>query len=159
MAAPKGNKYALGHNWGRPPKYESARDMSDRINEYFDSLIPEPPDDLPTNEDGTEIPPLFSLPEPPTVTGLALFLGFASRQSIYDYSKKGEDFSYIIKRALLVVENHYEMSLNYKNPTGAIFALKNMDWSDKREYEHNGNVNFTLPSGKDEDGGKSDPIE
>lgn len=64
-----------------------------------------------------------------TVCGLARFLGFASRQSIYDYSEK-DSTSYIIKRALLRIQENYELRLHGNNPTGAIFALKNMGWKD-----------------------------
>ena len=67
-----------------------------------------------------------------TITGLALALGFESRQSIYDYEKR-EDFSYIIKRAKLYVENGYEKGLKTQYSSGSIFALKNMGWTDKQE--------------------------
>ena len=74
-----------------------------------------------------------------TVTGLALALGFCSRQSIYDYSKK-EGFSEAVSRALLMVENGYELRLDGASVTGPIFALKNMGWSDKTEMALSGNV-------------------
>lgn len=111
MAAAKGNKYAEGNNGGRPPLYEDTKSLELKITEYF--------------ETGEHL----------TITGLALFLGFESRQSLYDYAEKKE-FSYIIKRAKLVVENSYENSLNSTSPTGAIFALKNMGWDDKQQLDH-----------------------
>ncbi len=77
-----------------------------------------------------------------TITGLALALGFESRQSIYDYEKR-EDFSYIIKRAKLYVENGYEKGLKTQYSSGSIFALKNMGWSDKSAEEVT-NVNHTI---------------
>lgn len=102
-------------------------------------------------------PPIFETPEeidllvkdffiecgkasiPVTISGLALYLGFESRQSFYDYEKK-PDFSYTIKRARLKIEDNYEKRLDSKNPTGAIFALKNMGWKDKHEVEQSGVV-------------------
>lgn len=85
-----------------------------------------------------------------TVTGLALHLGFESRQSFYDYEKEGE-FSYTIKKARLTIESFYEQNLLTKNATGAIFALKNFGWKDKTETgftDKEGNdiapINFTL---------------
>jgi len=69
------------------------------------------------------------------VSGLAYFLGFESRQSLYDYEKRSE-FSYIIKRARLRIESEYEKKLSYKHPVGSIFALKNMGWADKQEIDH-----------------------
>jgi len=67
-----------------------------------------------------------------TITGLALALGFESRQSIYDYEKR-EEYSYIIKRAKLLVEMSYEVDLRTQYSSGPIFALKQMGWTDKQE--------------------------
>lgn len=81
----------------------------------------------------------------PTVTGLALFLGFASKQSLYDY-QENEQFSYPIKKALTKIEQAHEKNLFGTTVTGSIFALKNMGWKDKVEQDlnvHGGlNVNW-----------------
>lgn len=115
MAAPKGNKFALGlENSGRPPIYSDPENITKKISEYFESN-----------------------PSHITITGLCLFLGFESRQSFYAYEKK-EEFSYIIKRARMVIESVYEEGLHGKTPAGSIFALKNMDWHDKSETELSG---------------------
>jgi hypothetical protein len=66
-----------------------------------------------------------------TITGLALHLGFESRQSVYDYEKDGL-FSYTIKKARLRVENFYEENLMGDHTAGAIFALKNFGWADNQ---------------------------
>lgn len=84
--------------------------------------------------------------ENPSITGLALYLGFESRQSIYDYEKSGE-FSYTIKRARLKIESAYEQALLTRNSTGAIFALKNFGWTDKQEvvntnFNHDEEINY-----------------
>lgn len=127
MAAPKGNKFALGLTTnGQPPKYKTVEEIEPKINAYFESLYDE--------ETKTML-------ERPTVTGLSLFLGFCSRQSMYDYAAK-KDFSYIIKRAQQVIEMSYEQMLGSKAAGGAIFALKNMGWKDKTEQE------ISIPSGK-----------
>ena len=101
--------------------YDTHEELNDAISEYFDSI---------KGEDG-----LYK--EPPTITGLAYHLGFESRQSFYDYEKESE-FSYIIKRARLRVENFAEQQMYSKTPAGAIFVLKNMGWSDKQELQHSG---------------------
>ena len=80
--------------------------------------------------------------EPVTWTGLALFLGFSSRQSIDEYQNY-DGFSDSVKKAKTFVEYHYELRLNGERPTGAIFALKNMGWSDKQEIEHSEKVTDT----------------
>lgn len=117
--APKGNKFAQGlETSGRPPMYNTPEELIKKIKEYF-------------SQDDSKI----------TITGLCLFLGFESRQSFYDYEEKKE-FTYIIKRARLVIESEYEERLQGNNPTGAIFVLKNMDWSDKSEIEQKKTIEY-----------------
>lgn len=119
MGAPKGNKYALGNTGGRPPKYKNVKELENKINEYFESLL---------NEDGDEFE------KRPTVSGLGLYLGFMSRANFDQYAEK-EEFKYCIKRAKYLVESSYEEMLMSKVSTGAIFALKNMGWKDKTEVD------------------------
>lgn len=132
MAAPKGNKFAVGNNGGRPRMYKSVSEMMKVIDEYFEYCSPK-----------TDTDTGILQMEYPSVTGLALYLGFAAREGLYEYRDR-QEFSYLIKRALLKVEMHYETTLNYKNATGAIFALKNMGWSDKQETEHSGEIKITV---------------
>jgi hypothetical protein len=106
---------------GRPSKFKSAEELEGMINNYFESLKYVDSDDR-------------ERMEPSTITGLALALGFCDRQSLNDYEKK-EEFSFIVKRARLMVENSYEKQMLSKSCTGAIFALKNMGWKDKTEVE------------------------
>jgi len=73
---------------------------------------------------------------PITWTGLALSLGFCSRQSIDEYLNY-DGFSDPVKRAKSLVESAYEKRLAGNSPTGAIFALKNMGWKDKSEVDTN----------------------
>jgi DNA-packaging protein gp3 len=108
---------------GRPPIYDTPEQMQADIDLYFSM---------------TDIKEV-------TITGLALHLGFESRQSFYDYEQKPE-FSYIVKRARLRVEMGYEIKLSGNNCTGAIFALKNMGWKDKTETELSGGVKISKPS-------------
>jgi len=115
---------------GRPAKFASVEQMQEQIDQYFNNL--------PTKKIGE-----FDVPVA-TMTGLALHLGFESRQSLYDYEKNG-DFSYTVKRARLKIENEYEMQLRTSSsPSGAIFGLKNFGWSDKQELEHSGNPDRPL---------------
>lgn len=122
---------------GRPAFFDNSDELALKVNEYFKFLEGDFKDVEKRDEKGE----LYServytrYPEEPTVTGLALFLGFESRQSVYDYEKNGE-FSYIIKRARLFVEHGYEKALRNDKCTGAIFALKNMGWTDKQEIDH-----------------------
>lgn len=151
MPAPKGHKFTVGNNGGQPPKYESEEELITMIGSYFDWIEGEYHEESTTikDEEGNEriIKEIVwdREPEPETITGLAIFLGFESRQSFYDYEKQ-EKFSYVIKRARLYIENGYERRMiGDKNPTGSIFALKNMGWSDKQEIKHEGIPEMQMP--------------
>ena len=72
-----------------------------------------------------------------TITGLALFLGFSDKQSIYDYCGY-QEYKEVAKWARLVVENGYEENLHGKNANGSIFALKNFGWRDTQEHQLTG---------------------
>lgn len=114
---------------GQPPLFKTPEDLQSKIDEYFENCKGKI---IPPEEAGEE--PTVIYGEPVTITGLALYLGFESRQSLYDYEKRSE-YSYIIKRSRLIVECEYEKKLQSKNPTGNIFALKNMGWADRSEID------------------------
>lgn len=95
---------------GRPRKYSTPEEFEEKVYEYQRHCL--------------------ESKEPVTWTGLALFMGFSSRQSINEY-KKYDGFSDAVRKAQTFVEYHYELRLNGSQPTGAIFALKNMGWTDK----------------------------
>jgi len=120
---------------GRPPKFETAEEMQDLITSYFEGLVY-------VDGDGVE------QYRPALITGLALALGFCSRESIYEYEKKPE-FTYTIKRAKMMVEADYERRLDGKACTGSIFALKNMGWKDKTEVD-NTNYNTEIELTEDQ---------
>lgn len=131
MSAPFGNTFAKGTDGGRPAVYKSSKVMFNKVIAYLKFIQGEKKKTKGKKIDqGGE---WIRYPEPITITGLCLFLGFESRQSFYDYEKRKE-FSYIIKKIRLLVENRYELALGTKEVTGAIFALKNMGWRDKVEH-------------------------
>lgn len=134
MGAPEGNKFALGNNGGRPPKYKDTKELQDAIHEYFVDGVKKKEIVVGKGKNQTTIEI-----EVPTITGMCLYLGFASRQSFYDL-EGNDEFSYIVKRARLFIECEYEEQLSVGNTVGAIFALKNMGWTDKQEIEHSGKI-------------------
>ncbi len=71
-------------------------------------------------------------PEPATITGLALYLGFSSRQAFEDYEAKGK-FANHLKRARLRIMADYEKKLHVTSSAGAIFALKSMGWNERAD--------------------------
>lgn len=78
--------------------------------------------------------------EPITLTGLALSMGFSSRQAFLAYARKAPEspntnLAQEAQRALLRVEAEYEKALRGGSATGSIFALKSLGWSEKPEAE------------------------
>jgi hypothetical protein len=112
----------MSDSTGNKLKYKNAKELQEKIDAYINLC-----------ED-------VDNPKPLTYTGLAYHLGFASRQSIWEYSKRTDELSLPIKRAMLRIEQSYEESLRSNNSTGSIFALKNRGWRDKQEHEHSGEV-------------------
>ena len=121
------------HPGGRPPLYKTPEELEALIIEYFNSRKPR----LKIIE-GEQIKDskgncIYEF-NPPTISGLAYHLGFASRQSIYDNEKRNDQFSYIIKRARLMCEDYAEtMLLSGVSPASYIFWLKNHEWTDRQE--------------------------
>lgn len=110
------------------PIFKSDEELKKRVDEYFNSGIRTKTIFVGKDAVPIEVPV-------PTITGLAIFLGFESRQSFYDYEKNPKH-SYTIKRARMFIEREYEEQLQVGNTTGAIFALKNMGWIDKQHQDH-----------------------
>jgi hypothetical protein len=69
-------------------------------------------------------------PEAPTISGLAHYLGFDSREAFNRYELAGE-FASTLKRSRLRIESEYEKKLHQQPSTGAIFALKNLGWNER----------------------------
>jgi hypothetical protein len=118
----------------RELKYKTVEELEKAIDAYFeeckDKVIKDEDGNIVTDKSGNPV----LLQNPPTVSGLALFLGFEDRQSIYDYKNRGE-FSCTIKRAIMRIANYAEQHLYIGKATGAIFWLKNHGWADKRELD------------------------
>ena len=108
------------HAGGRPRKFKTVQEMSDAIDAYFQETA-------------------F---DKITITGLALSLGFLSRQALINYEGYSTEFHDTIKKAKLFVENAYEQDLRSKGGSGPIFALKNFDWKDKHEVDQKTSMTF-----------------
>lgn len=94
---------------GRKRKYKSVKQMQEAIDLYFEEAIKT------------------------TICGLALHLGFVSRQSLLDYEGYSEEFFDTIKTAKSRIEAYYEEHLVENNAAGSIFALKNFNWKDRTD--------------------------
>lgn len=131
MAKKNANSSAKAENkpFGRPALFKSPEQLQKKIDQYFKEGCKKKKKPI---KIGNDIKMMDV--EIPTISGLAYFLGFESRQSFYDYENK-PDFSYTIKRARLFIEKEYEEQLHEGNVTGAIFALKNMGWVDAKQID------------------------
>lgn len=125
--------YRKNKRIGRPPVFESKEELEKKIEEFFKSC------EGSVLEDETGKPVLDKYgnvikvdERPETVTGLALALGFKSRQSLIDYQGKAE-FSDTITRAKLRCEKYAEERLYDRDGNGgARFSLQvNFGWKDK----------------------------
>lgn len=126
---------------GRPRKFETAEELENEINKYFEEFY--------------KVESFDDLKRKPTIAGLALRLGFASRQSIYDYAEEGK-FSYVVKRAVLAIEDFHESALSGNNVTGHVFWLKNHGWKDKSEVDNTLNIKSALVGFGDGNGESND---
>ena len=116
MGAPKGNLYALGNTGGRPPEYTDANVMMNKIAEYLDWEDSNKPRDTKSGL-GKGVY---------TLSGAALFLGFASRQSMYDYEKISQEFAYVLNRFRLFMTHWNEQKLYWGGTfQGSFVWLKN----------------------------------
>lgn len=145
---------------GRPAFYKTPEELQEKIDEYFEVQCA---DEIMLDSNNATIVDVKGRPvihyNPPTLSGLALFLGFVDRCSLYDYrdrkcEKKTEEtdcmhekrleitqeFSHTIKKALARIEDYAEKQLHIGNSTGAIFWLKNRGWKDKTEVETSGEI-------------------
>ena len=135
---------------GRPKKFESVEEMEKAIEAYFNSCFAPKMErikikDPDGNEEWIDSPAkdkddnqIYIQIKPFTVTGLAIALD-TTRDVLLDYETKPEnaEFSNTIKRAKQMIQEYAESYLfNGKNPTGAIFNLKNnWGWVDRRETD------------------------
>lgn len=122
---------------GRPPKFKSVAEMQQKIDDYFEDCEGKPlldDDDGPMLNKYGEV--IYVGRHPPTVTGLALALGFHSRQSLLDYQGKKE-FLDTITRAKMRIEAYAEERLYDRDgQRGAEFSLKyNFRWAQENQSE------------------------
>jgi hypothetical protein len=126
---------------GRPPAYSTPEEMQAVIDRYFEDCKGEVLRDdagLPIYDKRGNIVLIHEMP--PTVTGLALALGFNSRTSLLNYQDKVE-FMDTVTRAKARCEQYAEIRLYDKDGSnGAKFSLSNnfKGWADKTELELSG---------------------
>lgn len=132
---------------GMTPKYTSVEEIESKIEQYFEDCKGYPL----TDNEGNQIFNKFGLPvfidvHPPTVTGLALALGFTSRQALLNYQAKLE-FVDTITRAKARVEQYAEERLfDRDGSNGAQFSLRNnfKGWDADKKNDDSGDGKITI---------------
>ena len=125
---------------GRPPKYKKKEEIEGLIEKYFKECEGKPyimDDGEPLRDKNGEVILLGA--KPPTMTGLALAIGFNSRQSLLNYQGKPE-FMDSITRAKAKVEEYAESRLYDRDGAkGAEFSLKyNFKWAQEEKKDSEG---------------------
>lgn len=138
MAKRKDSADTTAKATGRPLTYATPEDMQNAIDAYFDDCKGKLAHDSEGQPIVTKLGYLYEIPpKPPTVTGLALALGFNSRTSLLNYQDKKE-FMNTVTRAKAKVEEYAESRLFDKDgANGAKFSLANnfRNWSEKQEID------------------------
>lgn len=132
---------------GRPPKYKSKEEIQEKIDAYFTECK----GTVMLDKDGRPITDkygnvIYVGKRPVTITGLALALGFTSRQALLNYQAKKE-FVDTVTRAKAVVEMYTEERLFDKDgANGAKFSLANnfSGWKEKQHVEADVNRDVTI---------------
>ena len=122
---------------GKPPKYKDPSEMEGLIDAYFKECEGE----VLKDDDGKPILNKYGMPiilgqRPPTVTGLALALGFESRTSLLNYQNRSAGFNRVLSRAKMRIEMYTEERLFDKDgANGAKFSLQNnfRGWNDPKD--------------------------
>lgn len=125
---------------GCKPKYKTKEEMQEVIDQYFRDCEGRPyimDDGEPLRDKNGEVILLGA--KPPTVTGLALALGFTSRQALLNYQAK-KDFVDTVTRAKSYCEEYAESRLYDRDGAkGAEFSLKyNFKWAQEEKKDGDG---------------------
>ncbi len=118
---------------GRPRLYSSPEEFDEQVDAYYRWCL----GDRGTDGNGTPRP--RGRPEPMTITGLTLFLGFCSLRTFYNYGENYPEFLQSVERARTLISYGYELKLHGPNNAGAKFALSCIDggafWKDRKQIE------------------------
>ena len=134
----KGNDLSVGNHGGVDPFYRTVEDMQSKIDAYIDNRTGKQLEDKDGNPMTYKGQPIMVNAYPLTVTGLAVALGFQSRQALLNYQHRDSDFNDSISRAKTYIEAYVESRLFDKDGcNGAKFSLSNnfKGWKEKQEVE------------------------
>lgn len=131
---------------GRPRKYDTPDEMAERIDAYFDACDNHYQEVRKKDKNGDEVVDTIHKPRPYTMAGLAIFLGFSSRRSLFNY-KSYDGYGELIEAALTRIEEQRNVQLvsGQGQCGGLIFDLKNNHgWKDERHETSDVNVSGNI---------------
>jgi hypothetical protein len=106
-----GNLFSMHNNKSRPPVFETVEQIAEMIAQYLE---------WEDNQKGKEGKGIY------TLTGCALFLGFASKSSMDDQAKRSAEFSNVINRFKSFMTHWNEQKLYWGGTyMGSQFWLRN----------------------------------
>ena len=113
---------------GRPPIYPTVESLAEKIFEYFETGCKTSVVDKFGNEIEADAP---------SVTELAVYLGFSCRESFYKQADRGDEFLHTIKTVRSWMAGKFEKNLILgEATTGSIFWLKANDgWIEEEKKQ------------------------
>lgn len=133
--------FAKGNQYGKKPRYKTPEEIQVKIDQYFEdckgTLLVDHNGDPLLNRWGD---PVYLDRKPPTVTGLALALGFKTRRALMLYQAKKE-FMDVILEAKSRIELYNEEQLYTRDGAkGAMFNLTRnfAGWQEAKQDEDKG---------------------
>ena len=124
---------------GRPRAYKTVEELQIVIDKYFKDC-----EGKPLTDSNNEIVydkkgnPFIVGVKVPTITGLALALGFTTRQALINYQERDEFVDTITRAKLIIEEATSQMLYTRDGSNGAKFVLSNnyKGWADKVALEN-----------------------
>ena len=145
--------YRDDKQYGKTPKYKTPDEIIEKIEQYFadckGTLLRDHNGDPMLTKWGD---PIYLDRRPPTVTGLALALGFKTRQGLMRYQAKKEFMDIILEAKTRIEMYNEEMLYTRDGAKGAQFSLQCnfRGWSKEKENEEKGaaiNIINDIPRG------------
>lgn len=123
--------------------YNTAEEMQEMIDKYFDQCE----GTMKVDKEGNVFTDKYGEPvmfgrKPLTITGLALALGFNSRQALLNYQAKDEFYDTIMRAKARIEQYAEERLFDKDGANGAKFSLSNNfeGWKEKQQIDGNFNV-------------------
>lgn len=130
--------FAKGNQYGRKPKYKTPEEIQEKIDAYFEdckgTLLRKSNGDPVIDRLGH---PVYLDRRPPTVTGLALALGFKTRRALMLYQAKKEFMDVILEAKSRIEMYNEEQLFSRDGSRGAQFSLRCnfAGWQEEKQEE------------------------